>query len=138
MTDADLSHGAFVPLLVGYIVWQRRDALRALKPSPSLFGLALMVLGAVLLCIGPPSLDTFAAVTRAAFMLSLIGTILYMRGFATPLDVVLPALPAPADVPDARFCSFRAHIPPSDRRQQTGRSTSSNCWDIRCCGRETF
>src|ERR1700722_19047622 len=81
MTDADLSHGAFVPLLVGYIVWQRRAALQAVKPAHSLFGLFLMVLGAVLLCIGPPSLDTFAVVTRAAFMISLIGTILYLRGF---------------------------------------------------------
>jgi len=104
MSDADLSHGAFVPLLVGYIVWQRRAALLAVKPVHNLVGLFLMVLGAALLCVGPPSLDTFAAVTRAAFMLSLIGTILYLRGFATlkmlfyPLTLLLLMFPMPGFV----------------------------------------
>jgi exosortase len=101
MTDADLSHGAFVPLLAGYIVWQRRARLLAVQPVHSLFGLFLMALGAVLLCIGPPSLDTFAALTRSAFMLSLVGTILYLRGFATlrmlfyPLALLLLMFPVP-------------------------------------------
>src|SRR3954469_3891433 len=68
MSDPDMTHGMFVPVLVGYIVWERRDILSSVKGSPSVVGILLMLGGAFLLCIGPPGLDTFAAVTRVAFL----------------------------------------------------------------------
>jgi exosortase len=101
MTDADMSHGVFVPLLVAYVVWDRRQALAALKPTHNLFGLVLMLAGAALLCTGPPGLDTFSTVTRAAFLLSLLGVLLYLRGFSTirmllyPLVLLLLMFPMP-------------------------------------------
>src|ERR1017187_772847 len=104
MTDADMSHGAFVPLLVAYIVWDRRHALAAVKPAHNLFGLVLMIAGAALLCTGPPGLDTFSTVTRAAFLLSLLGVLLYVRGFSTvrmllyPLVLLLLMFPMPGFV----------------------------------------
>jgi exosortase len=104
VTDPDLSHGCFVPLLIAYIVWERRRALASVKGAHNWFGLVLMVLGGFLLCIGPPSLDTFAAVTRVALMVSLIGSILYLRGFATlrmllyPMVLLLLMFPMPGFV----------------------------------------
>src|SRR5437016_10694687 len=81
LTDADMSHGMFVPMLVAYIVWEKRRELAAVKPSHNLFGLVLMAVAAVLLGVGPPALDTFASVTRVSFLLSLWGTLLYLIGF---------------------------------------------------------
>src|SRR5258705_11871873 len=59
LTNDDMSHGIFVPLLVGYIVWQRRLSLAATPARPNLGGLGLMLIGFLFLCIGPPSLPTF-------------------------------------------------------------------------------
>jgi exosortase len=101
LTDIDMSHGIFVPMLIGYIVWRKRGELAAVKPSPNLFGLALMLLGGALLCVGPPRLDTFASVTRMSFVISLVGAVLYLRGFPTlrilfyPLVLMLLMIPMP-------------------------------------------
>jgi exosortase len=102
LSDSDMSHGIFVPLLIGYIVWENRQRLAALEPVRNLFGLVLMLLAGVLLCVGPPNLDTFASVTRASFVISLVGALLYLRGFSTirillyPLVLMLLMIPMPA------------------------------------------
>jgi exosortase len=102
--DLNMSHGMFVPILVAYIVWQERHALRAARFSHDRSGLVLMVIGAALLCMGPPKLDTFAFATRVGFMFSLTGTILYLCGFATirllayPLVLLFMMFPLPGFV----------------------------------------
>ncbi len=99
--DPNMSHGFFVPFLVAYAVWLERDALRRVTPKINWLGLVLMLLGAILLCIGPPNLDTFALATRLAFVLSLVGLILFLRGFKTlriltyPLLLTLLMIPLP-------------------------------------------
>lgn len=101
LTNDDMSHGVFVPLLVGYIVWQRWQALASLEPQPSSWGLGLLLIGGAMLCIGPPSLPTFTFITRLAFYVSLIGLLLYLRGPATvrmlryPLILLLFMIPLP-------------------------------------------
>jgi len=102
--DANMSHGFFVPFLVAYAVWLERDALRRVAPRTNWLGLVVMLVGAILLCVGPPNLDTFALATRLAFMLSLIGVILFLRGFETlriltyPLLLTLLMIPLPGFV----------------------------------------
>src|SRR5215470_12069767 len=59
LDDLNMSHGLFVPLLAGYVVWQTRDRLRDAEVRPNGFGLVLMILGGVMLCMGPPQLGTF-------------------------------------------------------------------------------
>jgi len=104
VTDLNMSHGVFVPILVAYVVWEERDALRAARPSHNRWGLALIIVGAALLCMGPPKLDTFAFATRVGFMFSVTGTILYLRGFATirlllyPLILLFMMFPLPGFV----------------------------------------
>jgi exosortase len=99
--DPNMSHGFFVPLLAGYAVWLERDALKKIKPNTNWLGLVLMIIGGVLLCIGPPNLDTFAVATRLALVISLPGVILFLRGFKTlriltyPLLLLLLMIPLP-------------------------------------------
>lgn len=103
-SDDDMSHGMFVPILAGYIVWQRRERLFALPVSSSRWGLVLMVAGAVMLCIGPPSLPTFVFMTRVALMFTLFGVLLYLMGMplirelAYPLFLLFFMIPLPGFV----------------------------------------
>jgi len=100
-TDPDMSHGPLVPLFVGYLVWQRREALLSAPSKPTWWGLPLLVLGAILLWVGPPSLTTFASITRLAFLCSLVGMILCLRGapsmrlLAYPFVILLLMIPIP-------------------------------------------
>jgi exosortase len=54
--------------------------------------------------MGPPKLDTFAFATRIAFVLSVLGAIIFLRGFATvrvllyPLLLMLLMIPLPGFV----------------------------------------
>jgi colanic acid biosynthesis glycosyl transferase WcaI len=99
--DPNMSHGFFVPLLAGYAAWLERDALIKVKSNTNWLGLVLMIVGGVLLCIGPPDLDTFAVATRLALVISLVGLILFLRGFKTlriltyPLLLILLMIPLP-------------------------------------------
>src|SRR5260370_13680629 len=64
-TDEDMGHGFFVPLVAGYIAWQRRSELAAVKPVPHYWGLVLVVLGAgqmMLGTLGAPSFNSRPAV----------------------------------------------------------------------------
>src|SRR5713226_1776406 len=45
--DEDVGHGFFVPVIAGYIAWLKRDELLAHKPSSNVWGLVLVIWGAV-------------------------------------------------------------------------------------------
>src|SRR5438105_749612 len=66
--DEDMGHGFFVPFVAAYIIWQRREALLALKPEPSFWGLVLLVWGAVQMMLGTLGAELFLA--RTAFLIS--------------------------------------------------------------------
>jgi len=110
-SDPNVSYGFFVPFLIGYVVWQDRDRLRALTPAPNNFGLVLMVLGGAFLCMGPPSLNTFAFATRIALVLSITGTILFLRGFATCRALIYPLLLLLLMIPLPSFVIQRVTFP---------------------------
>ncbi|MGD0361962.1 MAG: archaeosortase/exosortase family protein, partial [Bryobacteraceae bacterium] len=44
-SDPDMGHGFFVPLVAGFIVWQKRAELLALPPAPNWWGLAVVLYG---------------------------------------------------------------------------------------------
>ncbi len=100
ITDEDMGHGFFVPVVAGYIIWQRRAALSALKPEPNNWGLALLLWGAVQLMLGTLGAELFLA--RTSFLISLVGVILYLggtkvlRALAFPLSLLAFMIPIPA------------------------------------------
>src|SRR5580700_1360754 len=49
---AEYSYGWFVPPIAAFIVWQRRDALRALSFTGSWLGVALVLLGLAVWLLG--------------------------------------------------------------------------------------
>jgi exosortase len=99
-TDEDVGHGFFVPVVAGYIVWKRRGQLVAKKPVPNYWGLVLVILGALQMLLGTLGAQIFIA--RTAFLLSLVGAILFMGGTRTlkilafPMFLLLFMFPIPA------------------------------------------
>jgi len=98
--DPDMGHGIFVPIVAGYIAWQRRDELLAAKPAPNWWGLALVIWGAFQLIVATLGAEIFLA--RTAFLFSLAGVILLLGGaarlriLAFPLFLLCFMVPIPA------------------------------------------
>jgi exosortase len=100
--DADMGHGFFVPLIAGYVAWQKRDELMAQPASPNWWGLAVVLYGGLQLYLGTLGVELFLA--RTSFVISLIGVVLLMGGtrylkiLAFPLFLLFFMVPIPAIV----------------------------------------
>jgi len=98
--DEDMGHGFFVPLIAGYIVWQRRHELAEVKASPNWWGLAVIAWGAAQLYVATLGAELFLA--RTAFIVSLFGIVLLLGGtpvlriVAFPLGLLFFMVPIPA------------------------------------------
>lgn len=98
--NEDMGHGFFVPLVAGFIVWQRRQRLTSLKPVTNYWGLAVLLFGAILMVIG--TLGAQISIARIAFLVSLAGAVLFLGGsrifkaLAFPLFLLLFMFPIPA------------------------------------------
>lgn len=101
-SDPDMGHGFFVPLVVGFIVWQKRAELLALEPAPNWWGLAVVLYGGVQLWIATLGAELFLA--RTAFVISVIGVVLllggaaWVRALAFPLFLLFFMIPIPTVV----------------------------------------
>src|SRR5271165_2824551 len=51
-SDPNFSHGFFVPAFAAFVIWQNRARLAAIRPAPSSWGLALMLLSLCVLILG--------------------------------------------------------------------------------------
>jgi exosortase len=102
INDEDMGHGFFVPVVAGYIVWQRRDILSAIKPEPNYWGLILIVWSAMQLMLGTLGAELFLA--RTSFLIAIVGVILVLGGtkllkaLAFPLALLPFMIPIPAIV----------------------------------------
>jgi exosortase len=101
-SDSDMGHGFFVPVIAGYIVWQKRNQLVAIKPQPNWWGLAVVMIGAVQLIVGTLGVELF--LSRTSFVIVLIGAVwllggnlilkklafpLFLLFFMVPIDAVI-------------------------------------------------
>lgn len=98
--DPDMGHGFFVPLIAGFIIWQRREELAAVKPVPSMWGMVLLVLGGLQLMLGTLGAELFTA--RLSFVITVIGAVWFLGGtvllkkLAFPLFLLFFMIPIPA------------------------------------------
>ena len=100
MNDEDMGHGLFVPVVAGYIAWQRRDEIMALKAKPNYWGMALVAWGAIQLILGTLGAELF--LQRTALLFTLVGILLVSMGtqlvklLAFPLALLCFMIPIPA------------------------------------------
>lgn len=96
-TDEDVSHGFFVPAIAGFITWQRRDQISALKFEPAWWGLGLMAWGAFQGYVGMLGAELF--LQRSAFLISLVGLLLVVGGTKLVRVLAFPLLLLPFMIP---------------------------------------
>ena len=96
----DFSHGFLVPLFSAYLVWEKRETLRGIKIVPSWNGIALIILGLVILLLGVYGSELF--LSRVSLIILLVGLVLCFGGqqllkeLRFALLVLLLAIPIPA------------------------------------------
>jgi len=95
--DDDVSHGFFVPLVAGYIVWQRREKLLSLNWKPAWWGLALLVWAGLQAYLGMLGAELF--LQRTAFLESLVAMLLILGGTAVVRELAFPLLLLPFMIP---------------------------------------
>lgn len=98
-TNEDMGHGFFVPVIAGWIAWQKRDQVLAAPRQTNWFGLALVLLGGFQLWIGTLGAEFFLA--RTAIIESVVGVVLLLGGWqvvrilAFPLSLLVFMIPLP-------------------------------------------
>ncbi len=101
-SDGDMGHGFFVPIVAGYIAWQRRSELLEVWGPSDWRGLIVIAWGAAQLYAATLGAELFLA--RTAFIVSLAGIVLYLGGarvlrlLAFPLFLLFFMVPIPAIV----------------------------------------
>ena len=110
--DPDMGHGFFVPLIAGFIMWQRREELAALQPEPNWWGLLVVAWGGLQLMVATLGAELFMA--RMSFVITLIGVVWTLGGtvmlkkLAFPLFLLFFMLPIPAVIYSA--ATFKLQI----------------------------
>ena len=99
-TDENMGHGFFVPIVAGYVVWQRRDQLAATPAKTNWWGLAVVMFAGLLSVVATLGVELFTA--RLSFVVALVGTVLFLGGtqwvklLSFPLALLLFMIPIPA------------------------------------------
>lgn len=126
--DPDYSHGFLVPVLVGYFVWERWDRLKGTRIMPSLWGVAVLGGGLLMLVVGSIGAELY--LQRSSLIVVIAGLVLLMMGrdalkiLMFPIAFMLFMVPLPAIVVNAvafplqlfaartaEFCLFNFGIP---------------------------
>ena len=98
--DPDYSHGFIVPLVVGYMLYQRRYTLRQIPLEPNNLGFPVMLGAIVLLVAGTLGAELFVA--RFSMIFLLCGVLLFfggwkmLRAVAFPMAFLALMIPLPA------------------------------------------
>lgn len=99
MKDPDMGHGFFVPFVAVYAAWTGRERLARVEWKPCSWGIVLLIWGALQMLAGSLGAELFLA--RTAFLISLVGLILTLAGWAVvrvlafPLFLLLFMIPIP-------------------------------------------
>ena len=82
------SHGFFIPLISGYMVWSMKDELGRLSLKPVNWGVLLLVAGLGQLYIAKVGSEYF--LQRSSIILVLLGIVLFLAGTAVARRVIVP------------------------------------------------
>jgi len=100
MTNDDMGHGFFVPIVAGYIVWLEREEIQALPLRPTWWGLTPVLWGAAQSIVATLGVELF--LSRSALLFTLAGAVwtvagtAWLRKLAFPLVLLIFMVPLPA------------------------------------------
>lgn len=96
-SDEDVGHGFFVPVVAGFIAWQRRDEILSLELKPSWWGAAVMLWGVTQGYLGTLMAELF--LQRTSVLISLVGLLLLIGGTRLIRVLLFPLLLLPFMIP---------------------------------------
>jgi exosortase len=76
--DDDVSHGPFVPVVAGYIAWQRRKQFLDTPAEPNYWGLAIVCWAVLQMLAGTLGAELF--LQRTSFIIAIAGMVLLLGG----------------------------------------------------------
>jgi exosortase len=76
--DQNYSHGFLIPLVSGYLLWQRKDKLKSVPIKPMNIGLLIIITGFFVYLVGNVAGETFTM--RVSMLVIIAGTILFACG----------------------------------------------------------
>ena len=100
LQDPNYSHGFFVPLFCGWILWKERKSLAEVPVEESWAGFVVILGALVILITGTLGAENF--LSRTSFLFLLAGLIIYFRGWKLfravlfPWGVLFLMIPLPA------------------------------------------
>jgi exosortase len=86
--DPNFSHGFFVPLFSGFVLWQERDRLARIPLRPSWSGLPIILLALCLLVVGQMGAELF--LSRFSLLILLAGIVVLFLGWNLFRAVMFP------------------------------------------------
>jgi exosortase len=95
-----MGHGFFVPVIAGFIAWQKRDLIAGKAAKPNWWGLAILVWAGFQLYMATLGAELF--LSRTSFVFSIIGAVLllggteYLKIFGFPIFLLFFMVPIPA------------------------------------------
>lgn len=113
-TDPNYSHGFLVPVIAGYFIWRRTDALKAAPVRPSNWGIVVVLAGILMLLFGYMGTEYFTM--SSSLIVVLAGTALYLFGkdvlrvLLMPLAYLFFMIPLPYIVYDAFAFPLRLFV----------------------------
>jgi exosortase D (VPLPA-CTERM-specific) len=100
--QAEYSHGYLIPLVTLWLLWTRREALRANIGRPSWLGIIPILLAITMHIIG--QLSAFLVFSQIGFVFGLVGIVIAMGGYSLlkvafiPIVYLLFAIPLPSSI----------------------------------------
>lgn len=88
LSNANYSHGFFIPAISGYMIYTMVDELRYVKPIPVNWGFGLLFLSLVQLVVGKVGSEFF--LQRTSLIPLLLGLILFLLGSTFARKLLLP------------------------------------------------
>lgn len=76
--DDNYSHGFLVPVVSAWLLWQKRESLKAAVQTVDRAGLILIIIGCLLFVVGNGGAEYFTV--RASFVITLFGIVWYLFG----------------------------------------------------------
>jgi exosortase len=76
--DSNYSHGFLIPIVSGYLIWQKKEILEKMLHKKSNLGLLTIFIGAIIYIIGTAAAEFFTV--RFSFVIIILGTILFYYG----------------------------------------------------------
>jgi exosortase len=87
-SDPNFSHGFFVPLFSGFVLWQNRKQLAQLPLAPSPWGLLIMAFALAVLMVGVLGAELF--LSRISLVLLIAGLVIFFSGWRVFRAVLFP------------------------------------------------